>query len=71
MWISGCTRHNAPEMMTAEDAQAVILLAKSKLSNGEAFLMVGGFDDALNYYESIQDSSALLDVYQLAAIKMQ
>ncbi len=71
MWISGCTWHNAPEMMTAENAQTVILLAKSKLSNGESFLMVEGFDDALKYYESIQDSSTLLDVYQLAAVKMQ
>ena len=71
MWISGCTWYNAPEMMTAENAQTVILLAKSKLSNGESFLMVEGFDDALKYYESIQDSSTLLDVYQLAAVKMQ
>ena len=71
MWISGCTWYNAPEMMTAENAQTVIHLAKSKLSNGESFLMVEGFDDALKYYESIQDSSTLLDVYQLAAVKMQ
>lgn len=71
IWISGCTRHNTPEMMTAENAQAIILLAKSKLNNGESFLMVEGFDDALKYYESIQDSSALPDVYKLAAVKMQ
>ncbi|MDE6692656.1 MAG: hypothetical protein K2K05_04660 [Muribaculaceae bacterium] len=57
--------------MTDENAQAVILLAKSKLRNGESFLMVEGFDDALNYFEATQDTSVLLDIYQLAAIKMR
>lgn len=71
IWMSGCTQDSEPEIMTDENAKAVMLLAKTKLSNGESFLTVEGFDETLNYYEAKQDTSALLDIYQLAAIKMQ
>lgn len=69
--FSGCTYKSEPEKMKGEKAQAIRLLAKSKLRNGEFFLTVDGFDDALKYYETNGDSSALLDMYQLAAVKMR
>lgn len=52
-------------------ALAAMLTAKAKLRKGESFLMVEGFDDALDYYETSMDTTALLDMYQLAAIKMR
>lgn len=52
-------------------AFAAMLTAKAKLRKGESFLMVEGFDDALDYYETSRDTTALLDMYQLAAIKMR
>lgn len=53
------------------NASATILTAKAKLRKGESFLTVEGFDNALNFYEENGDSAALLDMYQLAAIKMR
>ena len=53
------------------NAPATMLTAKAKLRKGESFLMVEGFDDALGYYETSMDTTALLDMYQLAAIKMR
>lgn len=52
-------------------ASATLLTAKAKLRKGESFLTVDGFDDALNYFVVKRDSSALLDMYQLAAIRMR
>ncbi len=52
-------------------ASATLLTAKAKLSKGESFLTVEDFDEALNYYEENRDSTALLDMYQLAAIRMR
>lgn len=52
-------------------ASATMLTAKAKLRKGESFLMVEGFDDALDHYETSMDTTALLDMYQLAAIKMR
>lgn len=52
-------------------ASATLLTAKAKLHKGESFLTVEGFDDAMNYFESNRDTIALLDMYQLAAIKMR
>ncbi|MCM1076561.1 MAG: hypothetical protein NC411_04290 [Bacteroides sp.] len=52
-------------------AYSTMLTAKAKLRKGESFLMVDGFDDALGYYETSTDTTALLDMYQLAAIKMR
>lgn len=53
------------------NASATMLTAIAKLRKGESFLTVDGFNDALNYYEVSRDSSALLDMYQLKAIKMR
>ncbi len=50
---------------------AINLTAKAKLRKGESFLTIDGFDNALNYYEENRDSVALLDMYQLAAIRMR
>lgn len=52
-------------------AKSTMLTAKAKLRKGESFLMVEGFDDALVFYETSVDTTALLDMYQLAAIKMR
>lgn len=52
-------------------ASATMLTTKAKLRKGESFLMIEGFDDALGYYETSMDTTALLDMYQLAAIKMR
>ncbi len=59
----------APDDMGARKARTVMLLAEARLRNGGSFLTVDGFDDALNYYEAVRDTSALLTLYQLAAIK--
>ncbi len=52
-------------------ASSTLLTAKAKLRKGESFLTVEDFDEALNYFEEKGDSVALLDIYQLAAIKMR
>ncbi len=52
-------------------ASATLLTAKTKLHKGESFLTVEGFEDALNYFKIKRDSVALLDIYQLAALKMR
>lgn len=54
-----------------QKAKRTLLLSLAKLKQGKSFLMVDGFDDALDYYEASRDTSALLDMYQLAAIKMR
>ncbi len=51
-------------------AKSTLLTAKARLSKGESFLTVDSFDEALDYFEEKKDSAALLDMYQLAAIKM-
>lgn len=48
-----------------------ILSAKAKLRQGKSFLTDENFDKALLYLESAGDTGALLDIYQLAAIKMR
>ena len=62
---------NRTDLSSEIKASAVMLTAKAKLRKGESFLMVEGFDDALGYYETSMDTVALLDMYQLAAIKMR
>lgn len=52
-------------------AFATMLTAKAKLRKDESFLKVEGFDNALDLYETSKDTTALLDMYQLAAIKMR
>lgn len=59
------------ELSDAIKAHATTLMVKAKLCNGESFLTVEGFDDALKYYEVNRDTSGLLDMYQFAAIKMR
>lgn len=69
--IMGCSQDDSYKMESYEKAKTVLLFSQSKLHKGESFLMVEGFDDALDYYETSRDTAALLDMYQLAAIKMR
>ena len=69
--IAGCYQDHNSEKVIDEKAKSVMMLSKSKLNNGESFLTVEGFKDALDHYEARTDTSALLEMYQLAAIRMR
>ncbi|MCM1337314.1 MAG: hypothetical protein NC214_06535, partial [Candidatus Amulumruptor caecigallinarius] len=62
---------NRNDLTSETKAYSTMLTAKAKLRKGESFLMVEDFDYALGYYETSMDTTALLDMYQLAAIKMR
>ena len=67
--LNGITSIDNPKDF--QKAKCCLLISEAKLKQGKSFLMVDGFDDALDYYEASRDTSALLDMYQLAAIKMR
>lgn len=47
------------------------LMANAELQQGKTFLTDENFDAALKYYETGSDTLALINMYQLAAIKMR
>lgn len=52
-------------------AKLSMLSAKAKVRTGKTFLTDENFENAITYYEAQKDTIALLDMYQLAAIKMR
>lgn len=59
-----------PEDINERKARVILILAKAKSKQGKSFLTIKNFNDAPAYFEAAGDSSALLDMYRLAAEKM-
>ncbi|MDE6754518.1 MAG: hypothetical protein K2J82_07895 [Muribaculaceae bacterium] len=64
--LSGC---NADENIA--DADEIRQTAISRLQAGKTYMLMDGFDDAIAYYKAKNDTTNLLETYQLAAIKMK
>lgn len=45
--------------------------AIERLQNAQTYLLMDGIDDAISYYTEAKDTTSLLQMYQIAAIKMR
>lgn len=45
--------------------------AIARLNQGKTYLLIDGIDDAISYYKEANDTTHLLEMYQLASIKMR
>ncbi len=53
------------------NADKVRYTAIDRLNQGKSYLLVEGIDDAISYYKEANDTTHLLEMYQLASIKMR